>query len=68
MDFSFEQQQLSERLAQEKIAARQKLLAMPPQEAQELVERTLYPQYWELVTPDFPWSESLPTSYGELDS
>jgi hypothetical protein len=24
---------------------------MAPQEAQELVERTLYPQYWELVTP-----------------
>lgn len=52
-------------LAQEKIEARIKLLAMPPEEAQKLVEQTLYPQYWQFCLEDHAWEESIPTYYGE---
>ena len=55
----------SERLAQEKIEARLRLLAMPPEEAQKLVDMTLYPQYWEFHLEDHEWEESIPTCYGE---
>ncbi|PSB01403.1 hypothetical protein [Merismopedia glauca] len=58
----------SEELALAKIEARQKLLAMPPLEAQKLVDMTLYPQYWSCNTEEFIWDESIPTYYGETDS
>ncbi|MBR8828812.1 MAG: hypothetical protein DSM107014_13075 [Gomphosphaeria aponina SAG 52.96 = DSM 107014] len=58
----------SEQLAQEKIEARKRLLAMPPEEAQKQVEKTLYPQYWELSLEDNIWEESIPTYYGETDT
>ena len=38
---------------------------MPPEEAQKLVEQTLYPQYWEFNIADHEWAESIPTYYGE---
>jgi len=58
----------SEQLAIEKIEARIRLLAMPPEEAQKLVEQTLYPQYWEFRSEDNIWEESIPTHYGEIDA
>lgn len=56
-----------EQLMQEKIEARKRLLGLPPEEAQKLVERTLYPQYWEFRSEDNVWEESIPTIYGEID-
>lgn len=56
-----------EQLMQEKIEARKRLLALPPEEAQKLVEQTLYPQYWEFRSEDNVWEESIPTIYGEID-
>lgn len=53
-----------EQLMQEKIEARKRLLALPPEEAQKLVEQTLYPQYWEFRSDDNVWEESLNTTYG----
>jgi hypothetical protein len=58
----------SEELAVEKIAARQKLLSMDPGEAQQLVNQTLYPEYWELDPNQEPWEESIETHYGETDA
>ncbi len=55
----------SERLAQEKIKARMKLLAMPKEEAQKLADQTLHPQYWEFDPNTHAWEESIPTYYGE---
>ncbi len=55
----------SQRLAQEKIDARMRLLALPPEEAQKLVDQTLYPQYWKFSSEDNIWSETIPTNYGE---
>lgn len=57
----------SQRLAQEKIDARIRLLAMPPESAQKLIEQTLYPQYWEFYSEDNIWEETIPTNYGETD-
>jgi hypothetical protein len=54
-------------LAQQKIEARLRLLKMPPEEAQKIVEQTLYPQFWECRTEDYRWEESLPSHYGETD-
>lgn len=54
-----------DRLAQEKIEARLQLLAMPPEEAQKLVDMTLYPQYWEFRSEDHVWEEFILTYYGE---
>jgi hypothetical protein len=48
----------SKQLAQEKIEARERLLAMSPLEAQKLVEQTLYPQYWQVRREDNIWQES----------
>jgi hypothetical protein len=59
---------VSTRLAQEKIEARQQLSSLPPTEAQEIVEQTLYPQYWEYSLSEDAWEESLPSCYGETDS
>jgi hypothetical protein len=56
-----------EALAQQKIAARLRLLEMPPEEAQTLVDQTLYPQFWECRREDYRWEESLPSHYGEID-
>jgi len=58
----------SEELAAEKVVARQKLLAMPPEEAQALVNQTLYPHLWTLDPDLEPWEESIETHYGETDS
>ncbi len=55
----------SERLAQEKIEARMRLLAMPPSEAQKLTNQTLKPQYWKFDPSNHVWDESIPTRYGE---
>ena len=57
----------SNELAQKKIEARLRLLAMPPEEAQRIVEQTLYPQLWECRIEDHEWEESLPTYYGESE-
>ena len=58
----------SDRLAQEKIEARLRLLAMPSEEARKLAEQTIYPQYWEFRSEDNVWEESIPTNYGEIDA
>ena len=55
----------SNELAQQKIEARLRLLAMLPEEAQGIVEQTLYPQLWECRVEEHQWEESLPTHYGE---
>lgn len=55
----------SERLAQEKIEARMRLLAMPPDEAQKLANQILQPQYWKFDPSTHVWEESIPTHYGE---
>lgn len=57
----------TEQLAQDKIEARIRLLAMPPAEAQKLVEETLYPQKWDVHLEDIKWEESISTNYGEDD-
>ena len=57
----------SAELAAEKIAARQKLLAMPPDEAQELVNQTLHPHLWTLDPDQDPWEESIATHYGDYE-
>ncbi|MGB8699461.1 MAG: hypothetical protein WCD18_08605 [Thermosynechococcaceae cyanobacterium] len=56
-----------EALAQQKIEARQRLLEMPPDAAQQIVEQTLYPQFWECRREDYRWEESLPSHYGETN-
>ena len=65
----------SDRLDQEKIEARLRLLTMPSDEAQKLAEQTLYPQHWEFRSEhwefrseDNIWEESIPTNYGEIDA
>jgi len=55
----------SERLAQEKIEARIRLLAMPIEAAQKLANQTLQPQYWKFDPSAHLWDESIPTHYGE---
>ncbi|PSB43220.1 hypothetical protein C7B80_24875 [Cyanosarcina cf. burmensis CCALA 770] len=55
----------TEQLAVDKIEARMRLLAMPPEAAQRIVEQTLYPQYWDVRPEDIKWEESIPTNYGE---
>ncbi|PZD70187.1 hypothetical protein C1752_17093 [Acaryochloris thomasi RCC1774] len=57
----------SEELAAEKIAARKKLLSMPAEEAQALVNQTLHPHLWELDPDQEPWEESIETHDGEMD-
>lgn len=57
----------TEQLIQEKIEARMRLLALPPAEAQKLVEQTLYPQYWDVSLEALTWEESIPTYSGEED-
>ena len=57
----------SKALAQQKIAARLRLLELPLEEAQAIVEQTLYPQLWECRAEDHHWEESLPSHYGETD-
>ena len=51
----------TEQLAQAKIEDRMRLLAMPPEQAQELMQQTLYPQYWDVRLEDIKWEESFPT-------
>ncbi|MGF1601845.1 MAG: hypothetical protein ACFCU8_07460 [Thermosynechococcaceae cyanobacterium] len=51
----------SEELATEKVAARLRLLTMPPDQAQQLVNQTLYPQYLELAPNQSTWEESIET-------
>ena len=58
----------SDHLAQEKIEARLRLLAMPSEDARKLAEQTLYPKHWEFRSEDNVWEESIPTKYGEIDT
>ncbi|GAP93777.1 hypothetical protein [Leptolyngbya sp. NIES-2104] len=46
-------------LEAEKIAARQRLLKLPPNEAQEQVNQTLHAELWR-VEIDAPWVDRLP--------
>jgi hypothetical protein len=57
-----------EELARQKVVARLRLLDLPPEEAQSIVEQTLYPQFWECSTTAIGWEESLPSHYGEFDT
>jgi hypothetical protein len=57
----------SDELAHQKIEARLRVLDLPPNEAQCLVEQTLYPQFWECRVEEHPWEESIPTHYGETN-
>lgn len=62
---TFEQQQ---QLQQEKIEAREKLLASPSKNAQIKVDSILFSNCWELSSDALSWDESLPTSDGETDT
>jgi hypothetical protein len=46
-------------LAQEKVEARQKLLEIPPQQAQELVNNILFPELWDIDLKNINWSDRL---------
>lgn len=52
----------------QKIEARQKLLALPPEEAQAIVESILYPQYWRLDLNQSMWQDSFYPDDDEIDS
>lgn len=60
--------QESPKYAREKIEARAKLLNLPPQTAQNLVNQTLYPKLWHFDISNHSWEESIPTKYGETDT
>ena len=61
--------QESRQLAQEKIEARMRLLSMPPEEAQKLVDMTLYPQSWKFQPEDNDiWEESLSLYEAKVDA
>lgn len=47
-----------EQLAAAKIVARQKLLNLPPQIAQQQAEQTLYPHLWDLQPTKETWTEA----------
>ena len=51
-----------QQLEQEKIKARQQLLAMPTATAQQLVNEIISPQSWQFQIEDSPWSESITTN------
>ena len=51
-----------QQLEQEKIEARQQLLAMPTATAQQLVNEIISPQSWQFQIEDSPWSESITTN------
>jgi len=53
---------------QKKIEARQKLLALPLEEARKIVESILYPQYWQLDLNQSPWQESFYPNNDETDT
>lgn len=57
-----------EQLQQDKIEARKNLLNLSPEEAQNLVNQTLYPELWQLDMDHHNWEESIPTNYGQTDS
>jgi hypothetical protein len=61
---TFEQQQ---RFQQEKIEAREELLALPPENAQKKVNSILFPDFWHLSSETLTWEESLPSYDGEID-
>lgn len=56
-----------EQLQQDKIEARKNLLNLSPKVAQNLVNQTLYPEFWQLDMNDQTWEESIPTNYGQTD-
>lgn len=58
----------SKDLAEEKVAARETLLSMPPRQAQQQADQTLYPQLWQLQPGQVEWEESIETCYGEIDA
>lgn len=53
------------KLEQEKIEARAKLQQLPPKEAQNLVNETLYPQWWQMDLSSHSWEETIPINYGQ---
>jgi hypothetical protein len=55
----------SERLAQEKIDARKRLLAMPPIAAQRLANQALQPQLWKFDPSTHIWDKSISAYYDE---
>ncbi len=58
-----------EEYAQDKIKARMRLLAMPKEEAQKLVEQTIYPHLWKVCPQDIKWEgSSLISEYDEDES
>jgi hypothetical protein len=46
-------------LAQEKVEARQRLLKMPPQQAQEIINNLLFPELWDIDLENMGWSDRL---------
>lgn len=60
-----EQQQ---QLQQEKIEAREQLLASPSKNAKKKVDSILFPDCWKLSSDVLTWDESLPNSDGETDT
>jgi hypothetical protein len=56
------------KLEQDKIKARKALEKLNPQEAQNLVNQTLYPELWQLDLSSSSWEETIPTNYEEIDT
>ena len=54
-----------EELAQDKIEARMQLLTTPKEEAQKIVEQTIYPHLWEVRPQDIKWEGSSLNSENE---
>jgi len=57
-----------EKLEREKIEARVKLQQLPPLEAQNIVNQTLYPQWWQMDLSSHAWEETIPINYGQTDT
>lgn len=47
-----------ENLLEQKVQARERLLQLPPEEAQRIVDQVLYPQYWQAIDVAV-WEESI---------
>ncbi|NJM76632.1 MAG: hypothetical protein HC852_13660 [Acaryochloridaceae cyanobacterium RU_4_10] len=47
-----------EDLLEQKVQARERLLKLPPEEAQRIVDQVLYPQYWQAIDVTV-WEESI---------
>lgn len=51
------------KLEKQKIDARKKLQQLSPKIAQNIVNQTLYPEYWEMDFSNHSWEESIPINY-----